>query len=874
MYTPTDADPSGFDLGLQKYEFEQRPKRDFVYQEPRQLLLRNYISKPTGYDNLLLFHQTGTGKTCTSITIAEGFKEYLSARGRKVIVLVKNKNIERNFKSGLMSECTLQEYKSDLDREDYDQTTINRDTQKKINKAYTFLTYGTFTNQVLGTKSLEPDNTTRRNIGNLEHLAEQFSNTVIIVDEVHNVTNNNVYVALKKVLSSAINYRLILLTATPIFDSVKEILEISNLLNANEPRFLFPVSSEKNNKFLRDSETVSNLGLIKSQIYELNDETTLNLAKALQGKVSYLAADPETFPRKIEMGVGLTDQAGSVKVVRCTMSKYQARVYQKALEMDTGKRDAGNTGSLYKNSNDALTFAFPDETFGQSGFINFFESTGVPKAKYENVMTSMLQRYSCKLYAILENLQEIGSHFIYSNFVNNGGTNLIKQVLIQNGYKAYKKGIEPGTKTFILFDDTVGIERREYERRVFNSPKNKDGDLIKIIIGSPILSEGITLKNVRNVHIVEPAWNLSRINQVIGRALRHKSHKDLRPTQRYTKIFRYVSVFKESDEPRTYTIDEEKYLLSEYKDRIAKGVERLLKEIAIDCSNNLDQRQFPQEDYSPDCDYTVCDYKCKYPILPELSSDDFTYNMFIDVFDKFDINFSRDLIERLFKKQPIWKIDDIVEVIQASEPVINVKTILETLLDLVRNGFLVLKSDFIFFNSLDTDVGSSLYAKTLDFRVSYNKYTLSEYLRNPGARYISDLPTTKNPTSTIRQPVTLTPEDLTFNQELPNRTKIFGTYRKRGTKTQIGVFDGKFRIIDLRKIQDVLDNRKAVSGMTVTSFNKRQLIEIIEYLNIPKKTLERIVGFPTSDFRLKDLDIVRASKIIEEYMKEKDYITK
>ena len=76
-------------------------KRNYLHQEPSQMLLRNYISKVTPYENVLLYHQLGTGKTCASITIAEGFKEYLNNMGKRIVVLVKNKNIapknEKNY---------------------------------------------------------------------------------------------------------------------------------------------------------------------------------------------------------------------------------------------------------------------------------------------------------------------------------------------------------------------------------------------------------------------------------------------------------------------------------------------------------------------------------------------------------------------------------------------------------------------------------------------------------------------------------------------------------------------------------------------------------------------------------------------------------
>lgn len=61
----------------------------------------------------------------------------------------------------------------------------------------------------------------------------------------------------------------------------------------------------------------------------------------------------------------------------------------------------------------------------------------------------------------------------------------------------------------------------------FNRPANLNGDFIKVVIISEVGSEGINLKNVRNVHIVEPLANESEMIQVIGRGVRQNSHKDL-----------------------------------------------------------------------------------------------------------------------------------------------------------------------------------------------------------------------------------------------------------------------------------------------------------------------------------------------------------
>lgn len=254
------------------------------------------------------------------------------------------------------------------------------------------------------------------------------------------------------------------------------------------------------------------------------------------------------------------------------MSKYQFKTYIEALKTDV-KTDSkydistaiqnlesvenineeatvSKTSSLYKNSSDASTMSYPNNKFGKDGFLNIFEKSSSGgykiKADFKSIITSDLKEYSNKLYKLLQNINKSpGSVFVYSNYVSYGGTSLIKQVLLNNGFKEYRisRDIPKGENTFIVFDESTNIETREKYRRIFNSKDNKNGEIIKVIIGSPIISEGITLKNVRQVHILEPSWNMSRINQIIGRAVRNYSHHDLEPEDRNVEIYKYVSVF-------------------------------------------------------------------------------------------------------------------------------------------------------------------------------------------------------------------------------------------------------------------------------------------------------------------------------------------
>jgi hypothetical protein len=71
--------------------------------------------------------------------------------------------------------------------------------------------------------------------------------------------------------------------------------------------------------------------------------------------------------------------------------------------------------------------------------------------------------------------------------------------------------------------------------------ENKDGSLIKIMFGTQSVMEGVDFKRVRQVHILDPWWNDSRIQQVVARAIRLCSHSGLPENKRVTDVFIHLS---------------------------------------------------------------------------------------------------------------------------------------------------------------------------------------------------------------------------------------------------------------------------------------------------------------------------------------------
>jgi superfamily II DNA or RNA helicase len=875
----------------------------------------------SGNRRYLLGDFTVTHNTCAAISIAEGFKEYVSDMGKKIVVLVKNRNIQRNFLNELMSKCTGSTYSEEIYDEDIENPLASRqdfenkiDTSRRISKlinnTYNFITYGTFVNRVLGMKEYKVDN-----LGNIiskskvsrkitSNLISDLSNTVIIVDEAHNITNNDVYIALHSVLSRSYNYRLVLLTATPMYDNPKEIFEISNLLNANEPEKQLPIRNELfRSRYLKKNYDLGDNKILKGGIIEITDLGLQEIKKNLKNKVSYIGENTETNPKKIEIGDKITDNF-ETRVVFCKMSDYQYSVYKEALSLDLGEtgyditeelekigemesqdniekiQDFFRSSSLYKNTSDASTFVYDNGKFGKVGFLETFKQVDGEFRPHENYKKMLqiggdLKIHSSKLYNLLKNIEDdAGTSFVYSNYVSYGGTSLIRQILLYNDYSEFSfyKGNLQRNKTFVVLDDNKSIDTRERIRKIFNSYENRNGEIIKVLVGSPVVSEGITFKNTRSVHILEPSWNMSRINQIVGRAIRNYSHNDLDEQDRYVKIYKYVSI---QDDDSGFFIDREKYILSEQKDRSNKRVERLLKINSFDCdlmiSRNINK--FGKTG-SPECDYTKCHYTCADKLNASTDKkreiDRSTYNLYINDFENADIELVKEIISDLFRVYFVWKLSDIVNRIHEIEPLISQETIYtvlgnivdskETFVDMYnRSGFILNRGNYYVFNPIGLDISSSLYDKILNFSVDKNIYTVGEYLISDWdvdlfEKLQEDEKLKNLKTDKMQEKNIVTEQVVEINRNIIKTNDVFGTYRKRPKiNEEFGEWDGKFRIVDLRRQTNKdEDFRKSISGMWVGSYKKSQLLDIAKYLQI------------ASEKNLKEYDKMQLGEMIQE----------
>jgi len=281
---------------------------------PHQLFVRNFLSFQTPYNSLLLYHGLGTGKTCSAITIAEEMRTYLKQLGiGQRIIVVASENVQNNFKLQLFDErklklvdgiwnlkaCTGNKYLKEINpmnMKGLSKENVIKQIKRIINNSYIFFGYTEFANYIVKKSKVDDEDLTpsKRKKEMIKKLKQTFNNRMIIIDEIQNVriTDDNkdkrVAMELFKLVKYADNLRLLFLSATPMYNSYKEIIWILNILNLNDRRSQVELNQifDKDGNFLI-AEDGTNIGenLLKQKA---------------TGYISFVRGEnPYTFPYRI-----------------------------------------------------------------------------------------------------------------------------------------------------------------------------------------------------------------------------------------------------------------------------------------------------------------------------------------------------------------------------------------------------------------------------------------------------------------------------------------------------------------------------------------------------------------------------------------------
>ena len=287
---------------------------------PHQLFVKNFLSFQTPYNSLLLYHGLGSGKTCSSIGIAEEMRSYMKQVGIKQrIIVVAAPNVQANYKLQLFDERKLREIDGiwTIDSctgnafiQEVNPTNIKGISREKIisqiksiiNQYYVFMGYVELANFIRKKISITNVNLTFDDKRKLEiqNMRKFFNNRLIVIDEVHNIrlADDNKDDKTGKLLMDLSKYcnnmRLLLLSATPMYNSYNEIIWLTNLMNANDKRGLIKSSEVFNaDGSFKEGKKDEDGNVIEEGGKEL-------LQRKLIGYISYVRGEnPYTFPYRI-----------------------------------------------------------------------------------------------------------------------------------------------------------------------------------------------------------------------------------------------------------------------------------------------------------------------------------------------------------------------------------------------------------------------------------------------------------------------------------------------------------------------------------------------------------------------------------------------
>ena len=275
---------------------------------------------------------TVTHNTCSAIGVCEEMRDYMKQMGiTKRIMIVASENVQDNFKLQLFDErklklvdgiwniraCTgnklLQEI-NPMNMKGIPKEKVISQIKNIINTYYIFLGYGQFANYIIKTmnysEELEKEKMKRKEFTKkpgdktkiqtlkdikitlnnriIRRLRNEFDNRLIVIDEVHNIRktddneNKKVAINLELLVKSAENMRFLLLSATPMYNSYKEIIWLLNLMNTNDRRSRIEVKDifDKNGVFKKNGKEL--------------------LTRKATGYISFVRGEnPYTFPYRV-----------------------------------------------------------------------------------------------------------------------------------------------------------------------------------------------------------------------------------------------------------------------------------------------------------------------------------------------------------------------------------------------------------------------------------------------------------------------------------------------------------------------------------------------------------------------------------------------
>ena len=662
---------------------------------PQQKFMGQIMGPSSNFNNMLIFHGLGSGKSCTSIVVGEALKNssnqrllfvvpaplvdqyyeeiageirngkffscasfclvknggkltrdfYVSQSQNSILIarqrqletdreklsVIQNKIDEGDETAATAKLYREQENKINVLKRNLD--TYQRELRSKIVRTFEIVTHQTFIESIYKTGKNGQSIKGKRL---LEDTALFHKNGLLIIDEIQRlVSEGGIFY---KKLYNAIKYyfhpelRIAVMSATPVYDNPYELALTMNLLR---PRVPFPINKTDFYKFFVGTYQGDECKPAAGDKTHITEDSCIINADLIRyicsGYVSYFkGGNPNAYPYK------------RIISMEHTFSVQHKQEYIGALKSDVskdknfGKKSAGignyesvllgnyesetedKVSGMYVTSQQYSNISLPKigETINKTqaekkqALSSFRSNLMAQRFKTNAEVINYVKTFSSKFASIVElTLNSTGPVFIFSNWLTYG-VEPIAIVLEACGLTQFEREDRGKGRYFIWSSETKTKDRDgtliKKARNTFNSAENSDGSKLKVILGTRSVMEGVSFKNVKQVHITEPWWNESRIEQILARASRYCSHSSLPANEQYVDIYRHYSVFPTAAGTRdedvaaalgeignadwqglsTYGIDQKMLMSSLKKHAINNDLELILKSSAVDSEIN------------------------------------------------------------------------------------------------------------------------------------------------------------------------------------------------------------------------------------------------------------------------------------------------
>ncbi len=480
-------------------DYATSERKDSVFLNHQKIIGRfvgPYTHGPA-YENILILHDVGTGKSGIVCCIFEEYYEFYK-NDFNFIYLSNNDVTKNNFKEEFKKlSPTFQKLTIEIEK---------RTKSKSLRSHQIFITKYSNTDLL-----------------RLENKIQSFDKqTIIVIDEVHNLVNRESIEEqeqsqtkirrVREFLQKFSNKKLVFMTGTPIRHQVDEIIPIfSLLLNQSISMNIF----DQNNWL----ESFQNI-LQKVSISYFRKKNSEHL------KIVYKKAEPNLQNLNEQMFHDVFFQ---------NMTKYQSDVYLKHLFDVDYKRKISTMDERLLHRHAVMV----DESL-------FLEK--IKRGKSQQEKLNLLKNHSIIFYNVMQQILQNPSQkvFVYCKYIEYAGIEIFVKILESFGKTHGTDFIRLSCESrcsvcnlqvanCLCDEKQIGLKTKELVES-FNHSQT-----VKIIIGSDNQSEGISFLDIEQIHVISPWWNFGRTKQAIGRGIRFNSHRNLILRKKKDCLFNILS---------------------------------------------------------------------------------------------------------------------------------------------------------------------------------------------------------------------------------------------------------------------------------------------------------------------------------------------